>query len=289
MQKLRILILGATGMLGHRLVQQWGGVFEIAATLRTPVDYPFLRGVKLYTGVQGENALSVLPALKDFTPDVVVNCIGVIKQREEAKNAEASIAVNSLFPHVLARLCGEQGTRLIHLSTDCVFSGTKGAPYLEEDFADAHDIYGLSKYMGEVATPHCLTLRTSIIGRELKEKQSLVEWILRQKGQRAKGYAHALYTGFTTHAMGYLIANIITDFPDLHGLYHASSDAISKYELLKRVNEAYNLDIEVEKDEIFRCDRRLDSQRLRKITGCQPPSWEAMIARMMEEENAENY
>jgi dTDP-4-dehydrorhamnose reductase len=228
----------------------------------------------------------VLPALEDFKPDVVVNCIGVIKQRDEAKNAEPSIAVNALFPHVLARLCGERGARVIHLSTDCVFSGTKGQPYVEEDVADARDIYGLSKYMGEVATPHCVTLRTSIIGHELKEKQSLVEWIFRQKGQKAKGFVHALYTGFTTHEMGDVIARVITDFPDLHGLYHASSDTISKYELLKLVNQAYKLDITVEKDEVFRCDRRLDSQRFRTKIGYQPPSWEAMIARMVEENYA---
>lgn len=279
----KVLIIGATGMLGHVLLQRWQGRFEVAGTLRQSESYGFLQGMKLYEGVEAEKPESVAKALEDFRPEVVVNCVGVIKQRDDAKNAEPSIQVNALFPHQLARLCGERGTRLIHLSTDCVFSGDKGQPYREEDVADARDIYGLSKYMGEVDYPHALTLRTSIIGHEVKEKRSLVEWVVSQKGNKVNGFAHALYTGFTTLEMADVMAMVIERFPELRGVYHLSADEISKYELVRLINSALCLDMTVEKDESFRCDRRLDSRRFRDVTGYRPPAWTEMIQRMAEE------
>jgi dTDP-4-dehydrorhamnose reductase len=164
---------------------------------------------------------------------------------------------------------------MIHFSTDCVFSGKKGN-YLESDQSDAEDLYGRTKFLGEVSYPHTVTLRSSIIGRELKARLGLIEWFLCQKGP-VHGYKNAIYTGFTTDEMSKILLNVIIPNPALSGVYHVSSDPISKYDLLRLVKEKLNLETEIIPDEGFRCDRSLDSSRFRSLTGYTPPSWEQMI------------
>lgn len=281
---MRVLVLGASGMLGHKLVQRFRRDYETAGTIRDSAPDPALLGVlgaglPLYCGVSGEDFDTISGAAGDFRPDVIVNAVGIIKQIKEAKAAIPSIRVNSLLPHELAALAEKRGARLIHFSTDCVFSG-KGGNYTEEDAADARDLYGRSKLLGEVDGAGALTIRSSIVGRELRGHLSLIDWFLSQRGGRIKGYRRALYSGLTTNAMADLVAWLIAEHAGLSGLWHVSSEPISKYELLGIVNEVYGLGVYIEPDDAFFCDRRLDSSRFRRHTGWQPPSWPDMIRDM---------
>ena len=212
-------------------------------------------------------------------PQVVVNCVGIVKQLAAARDPIASITINSLFPHRLARLCRDAGCRLIHMSTDCVFSGRKGA-YTEDDLPDPEDLYGRSKLLGEVAEEGALTIRSSIIGRELASSNGLVEWFLAQAGKSVRGYRRAVYSGFTTLAMARIISEIIADQPALSGVWHVSSDPLSKYDLLLLVRQAYGVEVEVVPDDEVALDRSLDSSRFRAAAGFVPPSWPEMIREM---------
>ncbi len=208
-----------------------------------------------------------------------VNAVGVIKQVPLAKNVITTLSVNSIFPHQLNELSEKFQFRLINISTDCVFSGEKGN-YSESDLADAHDLYGKSKYLGEVVAGSCLTLRTSIIGRELKTSNSLVEWFLSNRGRSVKGFVNAIYTGFPTVVLADILSNIIENYPNLCGLYHVSSEPINKFNLLNHINEAYQAEIKIEPFEDFVIDRSLDSNKFRKATGFEPINWDEMIRRM---------
>lgn len=278
---MRVLVFGAAGMLGHKLLERLSSRFETFGTLRgTAAGLPAtLPTQRLIENVSGTDVAALRTVLDTVRPDVAINCIGIIKQLKEAKAAVPSIAINALLPHQLAELCGERGIRLLHFSTDCVFSGRQG-PYTEQDFPDAADLYGRTKLLGELDQPGCLTLRTSIIGPELRHGLSLFAWFLQQRGGRVKGFANALYTGFPTTAMADLVGDLIAHHPDLHGLWHVSSDPISKYDLLGLINAAYGLGVTIDRDEDFHCDRRLDSSRFRAATGYAPPSWPQMIADM---------
>jgi dTDP-4-dehydrorhamnose reductase len=201
---MRLLVLGGTGMLGHKLFQRAGEVgHEAWATIRgSQLSQPaaaVLDPDHVVSGVGADDLAAVARALDSVKPDVVVNCIGVIKQAEAAQDPIASIAINSLFPHQVAALCRERGVRFIHISTDCVFTGSKGM-YTEEDHSDALDLYGRSKFLGEVSGPGAITVRTSIIGRELASEYGLVEWFLSEAGGTVRGFSAAIFSGFTTLA-----------------------------------------------------------------------------------------
>ena len=216
---------------------------------------------------------------------MVLNCIGIIKQTKAANDPLPAIAINSLFPHQLARLTSMRGARLFHFSTDCVFSGRRGN-YVEDDLPDPVDLYGRSKLLGEVDAPGALTLRMSMVGRELRGHLGLIDWFLSQRGRRVSGYARALYSGLTTIATADLVARLIRAHPQLEGVWQVSGEPISKFDLLAIVNRVYALGIEIVRDETFVCDRRLDSSRFRNATGWRPASWEDMIADMHSEEAA---
>ncbi|MFZ5877790.1 MAG: dTDP-4-dehydrorhamnose reductase family protein [Chloroflexota bacterium] len=280
---MKILILGGSGMLGHRLWLDLGKEHETWVTVRgdgaeLPVHAGFPRKyIRPY--VDARTFDEVTRALASIQPDLVINCIGLIKQQAYfAKDPIYSISLNALLPHRISLVCRTAGIRMIHVSTDCVFSGSKGA-YLESDQSDAEDLYGRTKFLGEVAYPHTITLRTSIIGRELKTKLGLIEWFLAQQG-RINGYRKAIYTGFTTHEISRIILNQVIPHPELSGLYHVSSEPISKYDLLHIVREEFGKNIEIAPDDEFDCDRSLDSTRFRQATGYEPPSWQEMIAEM---------
>ena len=267
-------------MLGHKLSQVLARRFETWATVRGSVlDSVGFDPQRIIRGVSAENFESVENALTAAEPNVVVNCIGIVKQDAAAKDQYQSIAINSLFPHQLARASASRGIRLIHLSTDCVFSGRRGN-YKEDDLADAEDIYGRTKWLGELDYEHCLTIRTSMIGRELSGAHGLIEWFLSQRGKSVRGFKRAIFSGFTTLALSETIGNIIADANDLHGVWHVAADPINKFDLLSLVKQAFQADIEIEPDETFVCDRSLDDSRFRARTGFTPPSWEQMIDRM---------
>jgi dTDP-4-dehydrorhamnose reductase len=284
---MRVIVLGAAGMLGHKLLQRLRTHFEVAGTIREPEPHAELRrvlsDVKLYPEVVANNLPSLERAIDDWGAQVVLNCIGIVKQRAAATDPILSIAINSLFPHQLAQLTAARGAKLIHFSTDCVFSGRHGN-YVEDDLPDPVDLYGRSKLLGELATPGTLTLRMSVVGRELRGHLGLIDWFLSQHGRPVKGYAGALYTGLTTIATADLIAQLIREHPTLEGVWHVSGEPISKFELLQMVNRVYGLGWEIARDEGFFCDRRLDSSRFRKHTGWHPPSWEEMICSMHSDE-----
>jgi len=282
---MRILVIGASGMLGSAVLrefaqspgyQAFGSVRSAAALRLLPGE---LQG-NLLTGVDVENFDSLARLFAETRPEVVINCVGLIKQLAEADDALAAIPINSLLPHRLALLCQVAGARLVHMSTDCVFSGAKGM-YREEDVPDAKDLYGRSKYLGEVDYPHAITLRTSIIGHELEGARSLVGWFLAQKGP-VKGFRRAIFSGLPTVEIARLIRDHVIPHPELHGIYHVSAAPINKFDLLMLVAQAYGKVIEIQPDDQFVIDRSLDSTRFRQVTGFRPKSWPDLVLAMHE-------
>ena len=282
---MRILILGGDGMLGHRLFKSLRPGHEVRVTLHHALDaygsFNLFRAENSYAGLDVIRLEHLMSVLADFRPQAVVNGVGIIKQRAESAESIPSLEINALFPHRLAILCKMIGARLIHLSTDCVFSGKKGN-YSDTDPSDAEDLYGRSKYLGEVRDAHCLTLRTSMIGRELSRKQSLLEWFLTQSST-VYGYRRAIFSGFTTLELSRIIENMIVQHPEASGVYHVSSDPISKYDLLKRIGKRLQHSVEIIPDETVFCDRSLDSSRFRREFRYNPPSWELMIDELCRE------
>lgn len=288
---MKILILGGSGMLGHRLWMNLQEEHEVWVTVRQ-TSSPFPERAEfpakyVRTDVDASNFDQVTRALASIQPDLVINCIGLIKQMGHlARDPIISISLNALLPHRISLICRAAKIRMIHISTDCVFSGKKGN-YLESDQSDAEDLYGRSKFLGEVAyPPHSITLRTSIIGRELKTRLGLIEWFLSQKDKDTiRGYKRAIFTGFTTDELSRIIMNKVIPNPELTGLYHVSSDPINKYDLLQIANQAFDRNINILPDEDFFMDRSLDSTRFRQITGYQPPSWLEMIQEMAKDQS----
>jgi dTDP-4-dehydrorhamnose reductase len=280
---MRVLVLGGTGMLGHKLWEvlskKFATGFTVRATPKAAVEAGVLDPTWLVENVDGVNFDSVMHAIALVHPDVVVNAIGVVKQNSTVNDAVTTITVNSLLPHQLASVCHIHGARLIHISTDCVFSGRKGR-YVEEDLADAGDLYGRSKLVGEVTAGDCLTLRTSIIGPELSTCRGLLEWFLNNRGKTVPGYTQAIFSGFPTVIFANILADIIANHPTLRGLYHVSADPISKYDLLCLLRDAYEMSVQIEPSSDVRIDRSLDSSRFRSATGFVPSSWREMVACM---------
>ncbi len=273
-------------MLGHKLVQRLGARFDVWTTIRGTFDdvarFNIFDEERTICGVDAEDSAAVSDALRQAKPNVVINAIGLIKQRPEYKNAEILARVNGRFPHELSRMTAESGIRLICISTDCVFSGDRGN-YREQDPPDPADDYGLSKLAGEVASPGCLTIRTSMVGRELDTNTSLVEWFLANRGGRVSGYANAIYTGFSTIALTNVIADLLVRHPALDGIYHVSSDPITKLELLRLVNKHFHAGVMIEPADQPTIDRSLDSARFRRATGFVPGDWDSMIREMAED------
>ncbi len=274
----RIAILGATGMLGHKVIQLLREDYEVWGTVRKEAP-AILGGTQMMKmSVYPDQFSSAIKEIMAIKPDVVVNCIGIIKQLAEANEYIPSIGINALWPHVLSKGCLEAGCRMVHISTDCVFSGNNGF-YTEDCPTDPVDLYGKTKAMGEVKIAPCVTLRTSIVGRELRSSSGLFEWFISQRGGQVNGFSRAIYTGLTTLEMARVIRMVIEkDVPP--GLYHVSSDPIDKYSLLYMVNEAMSLGIQVDRDDELVCDRSLNSRYFRDMTGYVPPSWKQMIEEM---------
>jgi dTDP-4-dehydrorhamnose reductase len=280
---MRVLILGASGMLGHKLWQVFRHRFDTWGTVRSSyreyARYDFFDAERLLGGVDASSFSTVERALEAVQPNVVINAVGIVKQSPAAKDPITSIAVNSLFPHRLAEACRAIGARLIHISTDCVFSGRKGM-YTESDAPDAEDLYGRTKLLGEVGGAGTLTLRTSIIGRELETSNGLVEWLLNNRGQRVPGYTNAIFSGFSSVVLAEILAGVIDRHPNLSGLFHVSSEPINKYQLLIMLRDAFQVPIQIEAYPYVSVDRSLDSSRFRAMTGYVAPSWPEMVIAM---------
>lgn len=281
---MNILILGATGEIGHTLCKTLIKNHNVSALMRMN---SILESINFFESVLEESHCHFIEDFKNFDsvknkiikikPEIIVNCLGVVKHRKECEEGNAETAyINSDLPHLLAKTCIENNIRFIHLSTDCVFSGEKGN-YKESDYPDPTDYYGKSKMLGEVNIPHALTLRTSFIGPALFHKTGLFEWVKEQKNKTINGYTNAIYSGLTTVTFSKILDKIIQDHPHLNGLLNISSEPISKFDLIQLLNKKFQLNMNINPDNTFSCDRSLNSTEFRKKTGITIPSWDKMV------------
>lgn len=282
----RILVLGASGMLGSTLFralsmnpefQTFGTIREVSTKRHFASEFHNA----LISNVHLDGELGLLSAFAVAKPDVVINCIGIIKQLSNTNDYLENLSINAMFPHRLAKYCDVMNARLVHFSTDCIFTGKQGL-YREEDFPDANDLYGRTKFLGEVSYKHSLTLRTSIIGHELNRSKSLVEWFLSQSDE-VKGFTKAVFSGMPTIEVARVIMEYVIPNLEISGLYHLSVDPINKYDLLNLVANIYGKKIKITPDDQFVIDRSLNSDRFRRATGFKPTPWPELIKTMHEE------
>lgn len=279
----KILVLGASGMLGNAVFRLFSDEQEFACygTFRSETSRRFFPEdvqSKLISGIDVEKQDDLIRLFADTQPDMVINCVGVVKQLSAADDPLVAIPINSLLPHRLAQLCAVANARLVHMSTDCVFSGQTGM-YVEGDAPDAHDLYGRTKLLGEVDYPNAVTLRTSIIGHELSGARSLINWFLAQD-TRTQGFTKAIFSGLPTVEIARLIRDHIIPNDTLHGLYHVSADPINKFDLLTLVAQTYGKKISIEANESVIIDRSLNSDRFRKAAGYTPKPWPELVSSM---------
>ncbi len=280
---MKILILGATGMLGSTIFRMFSDKtdWNVFGTVRSEESIQtFSKTIsdKLISHCDVTDNDRLSQVITQANPDVVINCIGVVKQVSDAHDPVKMVTINSLLPHQLSKISANIGARLIHISTDCVFLGNKGN-YTEDDIPDAQDIYGRSKLLGEVSSEHCITLRTSIIGPELNTKNGLLEWFLSQN-DKCEGYAKAIFSGLPTIILAKIIAETIIPMRELHGVYHVASQPISKFNLLKLISDIYGKKIELISNNDLVIDRSLSADKFQKITGYKAPEWTEMIETM---------
>jgi len=281
----RVLVVGASGMLGHEAIRVLAPDFEVWGACRDPGNLPDL-GVpreRLLGGLDAEQADTARDVVDRVRPDLVINAAGIVKQRKAAKETIPSIAVNSLWPHVLADACATRGARMVHVSTDCVFSGSRGG-YVESDVPDAFDLYGRSKLLGEVTDQdHVVTLRTSIIGWQIGEPTGLVGWFAAHRAEPLKGFTKAVFSGLTTAALTGVIRDVVLADAGLSGLWHVSAEPIDKYTLLSELAGYLGWKVDLTPVDQLVIDRSLDSTRFRERTGWTPPSWSEMLAELAAE------
>lgn len=270
-------------MLGHKLVQVLQKKFDVRATIRgderTLSRYEFIEPAQIIPNLDVENIQQLETVVADWQPAVIINAVGIVKQLPAAADIIKTLTINAIFPHRLYEIARRNRARLINISTDCVFSGKKGK-YTENDVSDALDVYGKSKFLGETIEADALTIRTSIIGRELDSPHSLVEWFLSNRGKKIEGFTKAIFSGFPTLILAEIIGGIIEHQPGLQGLYHVASEPISKYDLLCLLNSAYRTEAEIQPSETYAIDRSLDSTKYRTASGFKPDDWERMVGRM---------
>lgn len=280
---MKILVFGASGMIGSAMFrvlsakEEW----QVWGTLRSSEAKRFFSGDqqdKLATGVDVEKHDALVRMFARVQPEVVVNCIGLTKHHKEAEDPQLALPLNALLPHRMADLCAVAGARLIHVSTDCVFAGSKGN-YAEADTPDAVDVYGKAKHLGEVDYPHAITLRTSTIGHELQSAYGLLEWFLSQQGS-CKGFNRAIFSGLPNTEFARVVRDVVIPRPELHGLYHVGAEPIGKYELLRLIAKTYAKQIEIVRDDEFSIDRSLNSARFNQETGYKPAAWPELIQAM---------
>jgi len=286
MKTMRIVVIGGAGMLGHKMFQVLRERFPgtLCTTLEDVKRPPFdqaelLQGDDVIRGVDVMDFDRLHNVLRDIRPDFIVNCVGIVKQRQESRMAIPSITINSLLPHKLAAFAAGWGGRVIHPSTDCVFDGKRGG-YAESDDSSAEDLYGKSKFLGELHCDNGLTLRTSIIGRELVEHRSLLDWFLMQQGKTVRGFRRVIYSGVTTNQLAEVVTLVIQKFPGLHGLFQVVSEPISKHDLLCLIRDAYKLEVNITPEDGEVSDRSMKGDKFREATGYVSPSWTELVERL---------
>ncbi len=280
---MKILVLGVGGMIGHAMfrILSDSKQLEVWGAVRSSADkrhFNDLMQSRIVVSGDIERRETLPRILSSVSPDVVINCIGLTKHRATSEDPVSSITMNALFPHWLSDQCEAAQARFIHVSTDCVFSGSRGN-YSEIDTPDASDIYGRTKQLGEVDYPHAVTLRTSTIGHELQSAYGLLNWFLTQKGN-CKGFARAKFSGLTNIEFACVVRDYVITNPNLRGVYHVGGESINKYDLLCMIANIYGNTIIVMRDEEFVIDRSLDSSRFNATTGYLAPKWHEMIEHM---------
>ena len=280
---MRVLVLGANGMIGSTVLRvlsekRYWQVYGSIRDVNLKRFFSAEIGERLIDGIDVEHPDSLVRILDQIRPNVVVNCAGLTKHKPEAENPLISIPINTLMPHRLAGLCKLVGSRLIHVSTDCVFSGEKGS-YSEDDFADARDVYGKSKALGEVDYPHAITLRTSTIGHELQSNYGLLDWFLSQE-VRCKGYTRAVFSGLPTVIFAQVVRDVVIPRTEMSGVYNVAAKPINKFDLLKMIADVYGKSIDIVPDDKLVIDRSLDAKRFQSATGYIAPEWSELIKMM---------
>jgi len=286
---MNIVILGASGLIGHKLFEKLPAQFDkvYAVMHRTREELKqfdlFRDNPNVIYNVDVLEFKKLTGILTALQADVVLNCVGITKRKEEINIPSLAIETNSLYPHKLADWAKENNARVIHFSTDCVFDGSIG-DYDEDSPTTGKDAYGLTKAMGEIRYDHCLTIRSSFIGQELLGKSELLEWFLNQKSPTIKGFTKAFYSGVSTIYMCKVVADIIKNYPDISDLHTlARPTPISKYDLLCLAKEAYGSDVEIIPDDSFEIMPTLNGSKLAKKMNLEVPSWKEMMHELASE------
>lgn len=285
---MRILILGGNGMIGHKMYQIISKFNEDTwVTLRNDLSTYTFSGIYKYERViDNINLLdfkNLLSKLNEIKPDIILNSCGVTIRRGVEKIKSNSILINSALPHLLNEWVSSNNKRLIHFSTDCVFSGRKG-DYLDNDIKDAYDLYGSTKSLGEIIDSNfAITLRGSMIGRELENKTELFEWFLKQSNKNIKGFSKVIYSGITTVKMAEIVLRIINYYPNLTGIYNISSKPISKFDLLKLCNEHFGINAIIEMDNSYSSNKNLISDKFFNEIGIEQPNWVGLIRQLKDD------
>lgn len=284
---MKVLVVGASGMLGNAVFRIFSQdpAYNVRGTLRSLAalcHFPASTHARLIGGLDTLDQDALIALFTRERPDVVINCVGLIKQLADAKDPVSALPINAILPHRLSRLCALTGARLIHVSTDCVFSGRKGG-YCEADPSDANDLYGKSKFIGELHDQaNAITLRTSIIGHELNSSHALVDWFLSQQGA-VYGYCKAIFSGLPTVELARVMKEFVIPHPELSGLFHVAAEPIAKLDLLRLIAAQYGKTIEIRPDDRLVIDRSLNGARFRDATGYVAPSWPVLIRLMHEQ------
>ena len=275
---MKILILGGDGMIGHKMAQVLSVQnHEIFISVRESKDLT-LKRISPKAKVFFNDVLkdSILDFLDKVNPDVIINAIGITIRRGAAENISDTIYLNSLFPHQISSWALAFKKRLIHFSTDCVFSGSEGS-YLEDATPNALDYYGKTKGLGEINSKSSLTIRSSMIGPELYNKTELFEWIINNKEKEINGFSRVMYSGVTTVYMARLLADLIDNHKNLSGIYNIASKPISKFELLHLINDNFDLGLIINDNKTVISNKTLNASKIEKVIGFQPPSWDELI------------
>jgi dTDP-4-dehydrorhamnose reductase len=252
--------------------------WQVIGSVRSePAGYPAALAGQLVGGFDLASPDRLTALFNRVKPNVVINCAGLTKHLPGGNDPVPALTLNSLLPHRLAVLCELAGARLIHVSTDCVFSGKAGM-YKETDQPDATDIYGKTKHLGEVVGPHLVTLRTSTIGHENGTRYGLLEWFLAQT--ECKGFRRAIFSGLPTVEFARVVRDLVIPNAALSGLYHVGADAIDKNSLINLIAREYGKNTVIVPDDSVVIDRSLSSDRFAAATGYRAPDWPALISQM---------
>lgn len=279
---MKILVLGASGMLGfalHRVLHDSGHVALGTVRSNQPPACSWCRGLEYLTQIEMGDFAAIRAAIARHGIELLINATA-LKTAGNEQQTMALFQVNSVIPRRLGQLAQERDLRLIHFSTDSVYGGN-GAPFQDTDTPQPDDLYGMSKFLGEPEGRHSLTLRVSLVGRAVNGGSNLVDWFLAQTGQ-VRGYAGAMFSGLPVNEIARVIARqVLPKLDDLHGVFNLSAAPISKFDLLALIGKEWKLyNIELVRDDSIVLDRSLDSRLIGKRIEYTAPPWSQLVHEM---------